>query len=638
MANEQPRPPVARLGCTLPQLIFEAHSRYGNYPALHRFVDDAWQATSSEQLITRGGHIALGMVARGLSAGDRVAFYMHSDSQFVTVDLGCLIAGIVDVPIYLSQAPEAIRYVLDHSEARMLFVSDAELLREVTPALVGLPKLDTIVVADGPLTPTEGFEVISLSGLESAGESIRQENPLAARRLADQRYPDDLATIIYTSGTTGRPKGVMLSHENLSSNALYTYQETEIYRAGPEGETVLSFLPLSHVFARTLGYASMAFGSPIWFSMPDRIVEDFQTVRPTIFAAVPRVLEKVYAKIVERSNATKGVKGRLARWALSRAQNWEMGKEPTGLAAVRHKAADRLIYSKWRAVMGGRVSIISCGGAALNAEIANVFTAAGMNVLQGYGLTETSPVITFSRPRTNRAGWVGQPLPHVEVKIAEDGEICTRGPHVMMGYLNDPEKTAEVLDEDGWFYTGDIGEYEAGFLRITDRKKDLFKLSTGKYVMPQPLENRLTAQPLVEQAVVVGAGKQFTTALLFPNQEALRRLASEALGTADRATSASDPIADLVCREEVLEAFEQLVLRANQGMDHWVCIKRFRVVADHVSVENGLLTPTLKIKRALVRDRFASEIAGMYETADCKPPVVIVGSPINESSNGSNTH
>jgi long-chain acyl-CoA synthetase len=628
MPESHPRPPVARLGCTLPQLIFEAHSRYGSYPALHRFTGEEWETTTSDELITRAGHIAVGLVARGLATGDRVAFYMHSDSEFVTIDFGCLIAGIVDVPIYLSQASEAIHFVLEHSEARMLFVSDAELLEEVTASLAGLPNLETIVVTDGPPTPTEGLEVISLSQLESTGAGIAREDPLAARRLADQRYPDDLATVIYTSGTTGQPKGVMLSHENLSSNALYTYQETEIYRAGPEGETVLSFLPLSHVFARTLGYASMAFGSPIWFSRPDRIVQDFQTVRPTIFAAVPRVLEKVYAGIVERSNETRGVKGKLARWALARAQNYETGQSLSGLEAVRHRTADRLVYSKWRAALGGRISIISCGGAALNAEVTDVFSAAGMHVLQGYGLTETSPVITFNRPSTNRAGWVGTPLPHVEVKIAADGEICTKGPHVMMGYLRDPNKTAEVIDQDGWFHTGDIGEFQDNFLRITDRKKDLFKLSTGKYVMPQPLENKLTAQPLVEQAVVIGAGRKFTTALVFPNQEAVRKLAGRARGTADRATSETDAMEELVCRAEVLEAFQKLVVKANQGMDYWISIKRFRLVPDHVSVENGLLTPTLKIKRALVRDRFANEIAGMYEDAECKPPVVIIEPPI----------
>lgn len=618
------RPPVARLGATLPQVFFEAHSRYGNYDALYRRLGIGWEPTTSDALYVRSGNIALGLKAMGLKTGDRVAFYMNSNSTFVTVDMGCLIAGIVDVPIYLSQAPEAVHYVLEHCEARVLFVSNAELLAEVKPALHDLPALETIVVADGPVATANGVTVIGLDQLEAQGAEVTVRDAAAARTLADQRYPDDLATIIYTSGTTGTPKGVMLTHENLCMNALYTYQETGKYRFGPDGETVLSFLPLSHVFARTMCYASLGFGSPIWFTTPDRLAEDFQHVKPTVFATVPRVLEKLYAKIVEKTEAAGGVKGKLASWALERARTWEIGTELKGLAAVRHRAADKLVYSKWRAAMGGRVSMISAGGAALNAEIVRVFAAAGIDLLQGYGLTETSPVITFNRPATNRPGWVGVPLPHVEVKIAEDGEICTRGPHVMKGYYKDPERTAEVIGEDGWFHTGDIGEFTNGFLRITDRKKDLFKLSTGKYVMPQPIENALTTSPLVEQAVVVGAGKKYTTALIFPSPDAVRNLA----------TDKGLPMADLICDPAVLAAFTDLVKTANEGKSHWTCIKRFRLVPDTVSVANGLLTPTLKIKRARVRDQFSEEIESMYVGTDCKPPVVALELP-QESTHGS---
>ncbi|MBO6575464.1 MAG: long-chain fatty acid--CoA ligase [Rhodothermales bacterium] len=617
------RAPLARLGSTLPQLFFEARSRYGDYDALHRRLGIGWETTSSDEFFRRSGNIALGMRKFGLNAGDRVAFYMNSDSEFVVVDMGCLISGIVDVPIYLSQAPEAVHYVLEHSGSRILFVSNAELLEEVRPALRNLPALETIVVVDGPAATAEGITVITLRQLERMGAEAG--DAAAVRRLADQRYPDDLATIIYTSGTTGTPKGVMLSHENLASNALYTYQETGKYRFGPDGETVLSFLPLSHVFARTMCYASVAFGSPIWFTTPDRLIEDFGNVRPTVFATVPRVLEKVYAKIVERSNEARGVKGKLARWALERAVSHEMGDAPKGMAAVKHRTADKLVYAKWRAVLGGRVSMISAGGAALNGDIVRLFDAAGIDLLQGYGLTETSPVITFNRPATNRPGWVGQPLPHIEVRIAEDGEICTRGPHVMMGYFRDPDKTAEVIDDEGWFHTGDIGEFKDGFLRITDRKKDLFKLSTGKYVMPQPLENVMTTSPLVEQAVVVGAGRKYTTALIFPTEESLRKLVDDT----------ASPLEDLVLNPTVLAAYADLVREANEGRSHWTCIKRFRLVPDTVSIENGLLTPTLKIKRNRVRERFEREIESMYVDGECKPPVVDLP---QQTEHGSHAH
>ena len=620
------RPPLARLGATIPQVFFEARSRYGNYNALYRRLGIGWEPTTSDSLYARSGNIGLGLRAMGLKVGDKVALYMNSNSAFVTVDLGCLIAGIVDVPIYLSQAPEAVHYVLEHCEARILFVSNAERLREVTPALKDLPHLETIVVADGPVAETAGITVIPLAQLEARGAEESARDSAAARTLADQRYPDDLATIIYTSGTTGTPKGVMLSHENLCMNALYTYQETGKYRFGPEGETSLSFLPLSHVFARTMCYASLAFGTPIWFTNPDRLAEDFQHVKPTVFATVPRVLEKLYAKIVEKTEAATGVKGKLAKWALERARTWEMGTEFTGVAAIRHRAADKLVYSKWRAAMGGRISTISAGGAALSGELVRVFAAAGVDLLQGYGLTETSPVITFNRPKTNRPGWVGVPLPHVEVRIAEDGEILTRGPHVMIGYYKAPELTAEVIDKDGWFHTGDIGEFTDGFLRITDRKKDLFKLSTGKYVMPQPLENALAISPLVEQAVVVGEGKKYTSALIFPNQDAIRKLTSHP----------SLPMADLILDPVVLKTFTELVEAANSGRSHWTCIKRFRLVPDTVSIVNGLLTPTLKIKRSRVRERFSEEIEGIYADTECKPPVVAVELP-KEAEHGSHS-
>jgi long-chain acyl-CoA synthetase len=614
------------LGATIPQVFFEARSRYGDYNALYRRLGIGWEPTSSDSLYTRSGNIALGLRAMGLRVGDRVAFYMNSDSAFVTVDMGCLIAGVVDVPIYLSQAPEAVHYVLEHCEARMLFVSNADLLREVTPALKDLPALETIVVADGPVAETPGITVIPLSQLETRGAEESARDTAAARTLADQRYPDDLATIIYTSGTTGTPKGVMLSHENLCMNALYTYQETGTYRFGPDGETSLSFLPLSHVFARTMCYASLAFGTPIWFTTPDNLAEDFQHVKPTVFATVPRVLEKLYAKIVEKTEAARGVKGKLAKWALERARTWEMGSELKGLAALRHRTADKLVYAKWRGAMGGRISTISAGGAALSGELVRVFAAAGVDLLQGYGLTETSPVITFNRPKTNRPGWVGVPLPHVEVRIAEDGEILTRGPHVMKGYYKAPELTAEVIDDDGWFHTGDIGEFSDGFLRITDRKKDLFKLSTGKYVMPQPLENALAISPLVEQAVVVGEGKKYTSALIFPSQDGMRKLA----GNPDL------PLADLILDPAVLKAYAALVEGANGGRSHWTCIKRFRLVPDTVSIINGLLTPTLKIKRSRVRERFSEEIESMYVGKECKPPVVAIELP-KEAEHGSHS-
>jgi long-chain acyl-CoA synthetase len=303
----------------------------------------------------------------------------------------------------------------------------------------------------------------------------------------------------------------------------------------------------------------------------------------------------------------KGIGQKLLLWALDLARAYELGNEPSGLARLKYAVADRLVFTKWRDALGGRVNWVISGGAALSGDIANLFAAAGVNVLQGYGLTETSPVITYNRPDRNRAGTVGEPIPGVEVMIAEDGEILTRGPHVMKGYFKAEEKTRESIDAEGWFHTGDIGEFTPdGYLRITDRKKDLFKLSTGKYVMPQPLENRLNTEPLVQHAVVVGNSRQFCTALIFPEMESLRSFAAaRGIDT----TGAADA---LLRKPRVIQLYQDLVDRANEGMDHWSTIKKFKLLSDEVSIENGLMTPSLKVKRARVNERFSEEIGSMY--------------------------
>ncbi|MEM9665747.1 MAG: AMP-binding protein, partial [Bacteroidota bacterium] len=378
-------------------------------------------------------------------------------------------------------------------------------------------------------------------------------------------------------------------------------------------ECILSFLPLTHVFARSLHYGALAFGADIYFTTPERLAGDLKKIQPTIFATVPRLLEKVYGRILEQATTLTGLKKKLLDWALELAQQYELGTEPEGRYAAQLAVADQLVFTKWRAALGGHIKYVICGGAALNAQLANLYAAAGVTVLQGYGLTETSPVITYNRPGQNRAGTVGQPLPGVEVRIAADGEILTRGPHVMQGYYKNPEKTAAVIDEEGWFCTGDIGEVtEDGFLRITDRKKDLFKLSTGKYVMPQPLENHLSTHPLIDQAVVVGTGHKYCTALIFPNHETLRVYAEvHHLGH-------QQPMEVLAADPGIHQRYQALVDEANLGKDAWSTIKRFRLLTEPLTVENGLLTPTLKVRRTQVRERYAAEIDQLY--ADSTSP------------------
>ncbi len=601
------------LGRTLPSLLYETCEKYPNDRAFNQPQGEEWRPFSFEDFRIHVEEIALGLPTFGLERGDRVAFYLESDTYFCMADMACLIAGFIDVPIYLTHTEEAIRYVLDHSEAKALVVSNLKRLAAIAPVLEEAPHVKTIILVEpeeGGALPAlpEDVGLVTMEAVRQVGRTRREEEPERISKMLRKIDPQDLATIIYTSGTTGLPKGVMLTHENISSNALTAFKCMYDYEPGPEGEVVVSFLPMTHVFARTLYYGYLAYGTSVYFTTPNELATVLPKVRPTLFASVPRVLEKLYARILERAGELPKTKQRLFKWSLSVAEHFELGRRQPPSYRLKRRVADALVYNKWRVAVGGRIKHIVCGGAALNARLANLFAAAGIDILEGYGLTETSPIITFNRPGRNRAGTVGQPIPGVEVMIADDGEILTRGPNVMKGYYRDEERTREVLDPDGWFHTGDIGEFtKDGYLRITDRKKDLFKLSTGKYVVPQPLENRLTAHPLVEQAVVVGPGYKYATALIFPSEEGVRHFA-RSLGIDDTL-----PFEELLEHPKIVAHFQEIVDKANVGMDPWSTIKKFKLVPAHLTPENGLLTPTLKVKRSRVYETFADEIAALYE-------------------------
>ena len=607
------------LGHTLPDLLYKAVLNHENPNMFNRRDGDDWLTLSLDAYRAQAEEVALGLLELGLDRGDRVALYMESDTFFSLADMGCLIAGLIDVPIYLNQGPGTNEFILRHSGAKALFVSNLTRLHDIDELLTEAPDIKTVIVAEPEpgqkLTPLpEGVRWLSLDTVRRKGIAARERAPARISELLERLDPNDMATIVYTSGTTGEPKGVMLSHQNLSSNALTAFAELGDFEPGADGDVVLSFLPMSHIFARTLFYGVLAHAATIYFTHPDFLAEDLKRVRPTVFATVPRVLEKVYGKILEKITTLQGLKKKLANWSLEVAGQFELGKPMKRGDRFQLKLADTLVFRQWRAALGGRVKYIIAGGAALGADLTNLFAVAGVNILQGYGLTETSPVITFNRPHRNRAGTVGEPLPGVEVMLADDGEILTRGPHVMLGYYKNPEKTREVLTDDGWFHTGDIGEITPdGFLRITDRKKDLFKLSTGKYVMPQPLENRLNSHPLIEQAVVVGPGEKYCAALIFVNQDALRIFAeARGLGGLE--------MERLVRHPKILKRYRELIDLANEGMDHWNTIKRFRLLLDHLSIENGMLTPTLKIKRKKVMERYAEEIEALYAEDDGESP------------------
>jgi long-chain acyl-CoA synthetase len=600
-------------GKTITELLYTAESQHPNSRALnHPRGEGNWQTWSTAEFRQEAEDIANGLIGLGMEPGSHLATFMESDAYFCLVDMGCLMAQVIDVPIYLTHKDEQIEYVIKHSESSIVAVSEPAHLEQIAPMLGRLEKVTHVIVAEAKGDLSDKFddrvEVLSLETLRERGRKYASDNPDALKRRLEAIKSDDLATIIYTSGTTGDPKGVMLTHENISYNAMTAFSGLHDYVKGEGGEVALSFLPLTHIFARTLHYGLVASGSEIYFTTPDDLARDLKIVRPSILASVPRVLEKVYGRILERVNDLSGVQASLLKWSIDLAGQYELGKEPSAWWKLQQKVADALVYKKWREALGGRAKYIIAGGAALSGHLANTFSAAGVTILQGYGLTETSPVITYNRPDMNRAGTVGVPIPDVEVSITDDGEIITRGPHIMVGYYKDEERTKEVIDDDGWFHTGDIGEVTAeGYLMITDRKKDLFKLSTGKYVTPQPLETQLAADPLIEQAVVIGEGHKFCTALIFPEKDALRSAArSEGLSDADEAEN-------LVKSPKIIKRFEELVAQANKRVDKWSEIKRFAVVAAQLTPENGMLTPTMKVRRPQVKKEFEEEINALYE-------------------------
>ncbi len=607
------------LGRTLPSLLDEAAEKRPNARALNQRVEAGWQPLSTEAFRQRAEALALGLRAQGLERGDRVAFFTHSDVSFVVGDMACLLAGLVTVPIYLTHAEGAVRHILGESGARALLVSNPELLERLSGVVPSAEALTLVALWEGeaPFGPGRGalperVRVMSYAALEANGAGVLAAAPGAGRALRDALDAQDVATLIYTSGTTGLPKGVMLTHQNISSNVVAAFTGLPTYHPG-EAEVVLSFLPLTHIFARTLQYGVMWYGSSVYFGDPSRVGEDLVELRPTFFASVPRVLEKAYERIQAAGAALGGVRGGLFAWALARARAFDVEQPPTGPAALAHALADRLVYRRWREALGGRLRTVIVGGAALRAELATVFGAAGIDVLQGYGLTETSPVVAFNRPGINRPGTVGVPLAGTEVGVSDEGEVLARGPHIMKGYYLRDDLTAEVIDADGWFHTGDLGAVEdAGFVRITGRIKHLFKLSTGKYVMPRPIEQQLEASPLVDTALVVGDGEKFCTALLFVAGSALEEAIERPLD------------ASALAAPDVQGRYRDLVAAANRDMPHWSTVKRFALLLDELTMESGHVTPKLSVRRDTVLHAYAGVIGALYRGHRAPEGVVVV--------------
>lgn len=555
-----------------------------------------WIETSTEDFKRMVHHAALGFYDLGLRKGDRVAIHSENNTEWIVVDQALMTIGAVPVPIYTTLPTDQIAYIVRSCEASAYVVSGPELYEAFEPEREQLSFVKHLVYTVNPVKGARGLQQLIDRGAELAAE-----NPGMWEYLKSEVTPDDLATLIYTSGTTGFPKGVMITHGNLSYTINVGIERIPFALEDKADKAVLAYLPLSHIFERAIDLVYMKYGYTIYYvEKVDEIPIDVKTVKPYFFGTVPRLLEKLHTAFRTKVNETSGIKKALGNWALDMAENQDVG-EVRGLSKrIKFAIADKLVYSKLKGALGGELMGMVSGGAALSPKLLNFYNGIGILLLQGYGLSETAPLLTLCEEGKMRQGSVGKTIRGVELVIAEDGEIIARGPNIMKGYWNQPNETAEVLKEDGWFHTGDIGVMDAdGYVFITDRKKDLFKLSTGKYVAPAHIETSLMMSPLVDHAAVLGSHQKFCSALIVPNQPALKK-ALNAKGELD---------------VEKAEALIQVVVdQVNEKLPPWEKIKKFALLDAEFSIQTGELTPSLKLKRRVIHEKFSDRIARIYES------------------------
>jgi long-chain acyl-CoA synthetase len=566
-----------------------------------------WHSISATEMLARSRRIALGLYSLGVRKDDRVALMSESRVEWVLADQGCIFAGAVCVPIYPTLTPPQAAYILKDSGARAFFVSDRAKFDEIEAVLAECPAIEHVVLFDS----TAESKLLTLEQLQGRGREVEGQRPELAAELARAARPEDLATIIYTSGTTGEPKGVMLTHANMVSNLI----DSSNHLAFGETDSALSVLPLSHGFERQAMNMYLHHGMSVYFGESlETIGVNLREVHPTVFVGVPRIYEKILAKVQDRAMAKSRLNGAVFSWAV------EIGKQCAQLASdrrqiplllsLKRKVADLLAFARWRQAMGGRIRIFISGGAPLSDDVALAFAGARMPIVQGYGLTETSPVITTGQLHDNRIGAAGKPIRNVEVRIAADGEIETRGPNIMRGYWNKLAETRAVFTDDGWFKTGDIGKLDAdGYLTITDRKKELFKTSGGKYIAPQPIEQLIKGSRFVNQVVVIGNARKFPSVLIVPDWEQLQSYAKlKGLNLSGKEEFCRHP--------RIIDLFERQIAARTQTLAQFEKIKRVALLARELTVETGELTPTLKVKRRVVDEKYREVIDRMYAEAE----------------------
>jgi long-chain acyl-CoA synthetase len=592
---------------TLADLPFHVAGRHPKPLLIGRCRHGAIHGESTRDWFDRVRDLALGLASLGVQAGDRVAIMSESRPEWLLADFAILTLGAVTVPIYSTLTDAHARYIAEDSGARVAFVSTAEQMDKLQRVRHGLPALGAIVVFEALDPPPAS--VVTLDALVQRGHArLIAESGVARefRERARHVRPDQLATIIYTSGTTGEPKGVMLSHQNLISNLISALSVVPV----GERDVSLSFLPLSHSFERLVSYVYLSQGVTIVFAESmETIGRDMALVRPTVITGVPRVYEKFQARIVERGSALPQPRRALFAWgvrvAMARGRAEAAGRRVGGVLAVEAGLADRLVFGKIRDGVGGRLRCLVSGSAPLPVTVAQFFHGIGLPITEGYGLTETSPILTANPLGAAKLGTVGKPIPGVEIQIAADGEILARGPNVMIGYHNRPQETADAL-RDGWFHTGDVGSIDAeGYLTITDRKKDLLVTSGGKKIAPQPLEAALTRSPLIAEAVVLGDRRRFASALIVPEFSALERRLKD-LG---RELAPRDV---LVARADVIALYQEIVDALNRELSQYERIKRIRLLPREFTIESGELTPTMKVKRTSVEEHWRDAIEELY--------------------------